>query len=63
MHLAGWVRRLGSSDSRVQRAALLVSRAAGRHLGLVRDGRPYTDPRFLISLSTRTQPPSARLAS
>ena len=61
MHLAGWVRRLGSSDSRVQRAALLVSRDAGRHLGLVRDGRPYTDPRFFDFTEYANPTPEAGL--
>ena len=46
MHLAGWVRRLGSADTRVKQAALLVSRDAGRYLGLVKQGRPFTEPRF-----------------
>jgi hypothetical protein len=46
LYLAGWIRRLGSTDTRVKRAALLVSRDAGGYLGLTVPGKPLSTPRF-----------------
>jgi hypothetical protein len=46
LYLAGWIRRLGSSDARVKQAALLMSRDAGGYLGLAKPGKPPSSPRF-----------------
>jgi hypothetical protein len=61
MHLAGWIRRLGSADARIQRAALLVTRDAGHYLGLIHEGRPLIKPRFFEFTERPDQSPEAGL--
>lgn len=46
LHLAGLVRRLGSRDPLVQKAALMVTRDAGPLFSTIQSNEPYITPRF-----------------